>query len=135
MAEDNWLWHMYDTIKGSDWLGDQDAIEYVPDAKPRVVYELEHFGMPFDRNDDGTIYQRPFGGHSANFGEKAVQRACRGGPHRPRDAARLPAQRARAHPVLRRVDGARPDPRRRGRVLGVVALEMESGEVMMLQRR
>ena len=76
MSEDNWLWHMYDTIKGSDWLGDQDAIEYMCRMAPQVVYELEHFGMPFDRNPDGTIYQRPFGGHSANFGEKPVQRAC-----------------------------------------------------------
>ena len=76
MCEDNWLWHMYDTIKGSDWLGDQDAIEYMCRMAPQVVYELEHFGMPFDRNPDGTIYQRPFGGHSANFGEKPVQRAC-----------------------------------------------------------
>ncbi|HKN10482.1 MAG TPA: FAD-dependent oxidoreductase, partial [Pseudomonadota bacterium] len=65
MNEDHWLWHMYDTIKGSDWLGDQDAIEYMCRAAPEVVYELEHFGMPFDRNADGTIYQRPFGGHSA----------------------------------------------------------------------
>ena len=76
MSEDSWLWHMYDTIKGSDWLGDQDAIEYMCRMAPKVVYELEHFGMPFDRNADGTIYQRPFGGHSANFGEKPVQRAC-----------------------------------------------------------
>ena len=60
---DNWHWHMYDTIKGSDWLGDQDAIEYMCKMAPQVVYELEHFGMPFDRNPDGTIYQRPFGGH------------------------------------------------------------------------
>jgi succinate dehydrogenase / fumarate reductase flavoprotein subunit len=76
MGEDTWLWHMYDTIKGSDWLGDQDAIEYMCKAAAEVVYELEHFGMPFDRNADGTIYQRPFGGHMANFGEKPVQRAC-----------------------------------------------------------
>ena len=120
MSEDNWLWHMYDTIKGSDWLGDQDAIEYMCRMAPQVVYELEHFGMPFDRNADGTIYQRPFGGHSANFGEKPVQRALRRRrPHRPRDAAHaLPAQRPRAHAVLRRVDGARPDPRRRRRRAG-----------------
>src|SRR5882762_4905518 len=76
MSEDSWLWHMYDTIKGSDWLGDQDAIEYMCKMAPRVVYELEHFGMPFDRNPDGTIWQRPFGGHSMNFGERPVQRAC-----------------------------------------------------------
>ena len=76
MQEDNWHWHMYDTVKGSDWLGDQDAIEFMTREAPQVVYELEHLGMPFDRNADGTIYQRPFGGHSANYGEKAVPRAC-----------------------------------------------------------
>lgn len=76
MSEDNWHYHFYDTIKGSDWLGDQDAIEFMCREAPKVVYELEHFGMPFDRNPDGTIYQRPFGGHTANYGEKPVQRAC-----------------------------------------------------------
>lgn len=76
MSEDNWHYHFYDTIKGSDWLGDQDAIEFMCREAPNVVYELEHFGMPFDRNADGTIYQRPFGGHTANYGEKPVQRAC-----------------------------------------------------------
>jgi succinate dehydrogenase / fumarate reductase flavoprotein subunit len=76
MSEDNWHYHFYDTIKGSDWLGDQDAIEFMCREAPKVVYELEHFGMPFDRNADGTIYQRPFGGHTANYGEKPVQRAC-----------------------------------------------------------
>ncbi len=64
MSEDNWHFHFYDTVKGSDWLGDQDAIEYMCREAPKVVYELEHFGMPFDRNPDGTIYQRPFGGHT-----------------------------------------------------------------------
>ena len=76
MSEDNWHYHFYDTIKGSDWLGDQDAIEFMCREAPNVVIELEHFGMPFDRNPDGTIYQRPFGGHTANYGEKPVQRAC-----------------------------------------------------------
>ena len=75
MQEDNWHYHFYDTVKGSDWLGDQDAIEFMTREAPKVVYELEHLGMPFDRNEDGTIYQRPFGGHSANYGEKAVPRA------------------------------------------------------------
>ena len=70
MSDDNWHFHFYDTIKGSDWLGDQDAIEYMCREAPKVVYELEHMGMPFDRNADGTIYQRPFGGHTANYGEK-----------------------------------------------------------------
>ncbi len=76
MTEDDWLWHMFDTVKGSDYLGDQDAIEFMCREAPNAVYELEHLGMPFDRNPDGTIYQRPFGGHSANYGEKPVPRAC-----------------------------------------------------------
>src|SRR5574343_577553 len=75
-SEANWHYHSYDTLKGSDWLGDQDAIEFLCREAPKVVYVLEHFGMPFDRNADGTIYQRPFGGHTANYGEKPVQRAC-----------------------------------------------------------
>ena len=76
MAEDNWRWHMYDTVKGSDWLGDQDAIEYMCREAIPAVYELEHFGMPFSRTKEGKIYQRPFGGHMRNFGEAPVQRAC-----------------------------------------------------------
>jgi succinate dehydrogenase / fumarate reductase flavoprotein subunit len=76
MAEDNWRWHMYDTVKGSDWLGDQDAIEYMCREAIPAVHELEHFGVPFSRTDDGRIYQRPFGGHMRNFGEAPVQRAC-----------------------------------------------------------
>jgi succinate dehydrogenase / fumarate reductase flavoprotein subunit len=76
MAEDDWRWHMYDTVKGSDWLGDQDAIEYMCREAIPAVYELEHFGMPFSRTTDGKIYQRPFGGHMRNYGEAPVQRAC-----------------------------------------------------------
>jgi len=76
MAEDHWEWHMYDTVKGADWLGDQDAIEYMcREAVPSIV-ELEHMGVPFSRTDNGKIYQRPFGGHMRNFGEAPVQRAC-----------------------------------------------------------
>ncbi len=74
---DHWQWHMYDTVKGSDWLGDQDAIEYLVREAPHAILELEHSGMPFSRNDDGTIYQRPFGGHMQNMGEgPPVQRTC-----------------------------------------------------------
>ena len=76
MAEDNWKWHMYDTVKGSDWLGDQDAIEYMCREAVPAVHELEHFGVPFSRTPEGKIYQRPFGGHMSNYGEKPVQRAC-----------------------------------------------------------
>ena len=76
MSEDNWKWHMYDTVKGSDWLGDQDAIEYmVRQAVPSVV-ELEHYGLPFSRTPEGKIYQRPFGGHMRNFGETPAQRVA-----------------------------------------------------------
>lgn len=74
---DHWTWHMYDTVKGSDWLGDQDAIEYMVREAPAAVYELEHAGVPFSRNADGTIYQRPFGGHMQNMGDgPPVQRTC-----------------------------------------------------------
>jgi succinate dehydrogenase / fumarate reductase flavoprotein subunit len=76
-SPDHWSWHMYDTVKGSDWLGDQDAIEYMVREAPAAVIELEHAGMPFSRNDNGTIYQRPFGGHMQNMGEgPPVQRTC-----------------------------------------------------------
>ena len=137
MSEDSWLWHMYDTIKGSDWLGDQDAIEYMCKMAPRVVYELEHFGMPFDRNPDGTIWQRPFGGHSMNFGERPVQRACASADRTGHSLLHTLYQRnvrARtqflvewmALDLIRDADGE---------VLGVTALEMETGEVMILQAR
>jgi succinate dehydrogenase / fumarate reductase flavoprotein subunit len=137
MSEDSWLWHMYDTIKGSDWLGDQDAIEYMCRTAPEIVYELEHFGMPFDRNPDGTIWQRPFGGHSMNFGERPVQRACASADRTGHALLHTLYQRntrARtqflvewmALDLVRDVDGE---------VLGVTALEMETGEAMILQAK
>jgi len=76
MGEDDWRWHMYDTVKGSDWLGDQDAIEYLCKNAPAAVYELEHWGVPFSRTEEGKIYQRAFGGMTRNFGEGQVQRTC-----------------------------------------------------------
>jgi len=76
MGEDNWRWHMYDTVKGSDWLGDQDAIEYLCKNAPDAVYELEHWGVPFSRTEEGKIYQRAFGGMSTHFGEGQAQRTC-----------------------------------------------------------
>lgn len=77
MGPDNWQWHMYDTIKGSDWLGDNDAMEYLAREAPAAVYELEHYGVPFSRTEEGKIYQRPFGGHMQNFGDgPPVQRTC-----------------------------------------------------------
>jgi len=76
MGEDDWRWHMYDTVKGSDWLGDQDAIEYLCKEAPRAVVELERYGVPFSRTQDGKIYQRPFGGMTKNYGNGIVQRTC-----------------------------------------------------------
>ncbi len=137
MSEDHWLWHMYDTIKGSDWLGDQDAIEFMCREAPNAVYELEHFGMPFDRNADGTIYQRPFGGHTANFGEKPVQRAC---------AAADRTGHAMLHTLYQRNVAARTQflvewmaldllRNEEGDVLGVTALEMETGDIYVLEAK
>src|ERR1700679_3427972 len=76
MGEDDWRWHMYDTVKGSDWLGDQDAIEYMCRSAPDGVYDLEHWGLPFSRREDGKIYQRPFGGMTTHYGKGIAQRTC-----------------------------------------------------------
>ena len=77
MGPDSWQWHMYDTVKGSDWLGDTDAMEYLAREAPKAVYELDHYGVPFSRTEEGKIYQRPFGGHTTEFGEgPPVQRTC-----------------------------------------------------------
>src|SRR5574337_1871215 len=76
MGEDDWRWHMYDTVKGGDYLGDQDAIEYMTREAVPAVYELEHYGVPFSRTEEGRIYQRPFGGHMTNFGKAPARRAC-----------------------------------------------------------
>ena len=137
MSEDNWHYHFYDTVKGSDWLGDQDAIEFMCREAPKVVYELEHFGMPFDRNPDGTIYQRPFGGHTANYGEKPVQRAC---------AAADRTGHAMLHTLYQQNVKARTNffvewmaldliRDADGDVVGVTALEMETGDVHILEAK
>src|SRR6266568_310496 len=76
MGDDDWRWHMYDTVKGSDWLGDQDAIEYMCRNAPDAVFELEHWGLPFSRREDGKIYQRPFGGMTTHYGKGTAQRTC-----------------------------------------------------------
>jgi succinate dehydrogenase / fumarate reductase flavoprotein subunit len=137
MSEDDWFWHMFDTVKGGDYLGDQDAIEFMCREAPKVVYELEHFGMPFDRNPDGTIYQRPFGGHTANFGEKPVQRACAAADRTGHALLHTLYQRNVASRTHFFVEWQALDLVRNqdGDVLGVVALEMETGDVMMLQAK
>ena len=137
VTEDNWHWHMYDTVKGSDYLGDQDAIEFMCRQASEVVYELEHFGMPFDRLENGKIYQRPFGGQSQNFGGAQATRSC---------AAADRTGHALLHTLYQRnvhantqffvewmgLDLIRDE---QGDVIGVTALEMETGDVVVLQAR
>jgi succinate dehydrogenase / fumarate reductase, flavoprotein subunit len=137
MTEDNWLWHMFDTVKGSDYLGDQDAIEFMCREAPKVVYELEHFGMPFDRNPDGTIYQRPFGGHSANFGEKPVPRACAAADRTGHALLHTLYQRNVASRTQFFVEWMALDLIRNsdGDVVGVIAIEMETGEPMIFESK
>jgi succinate dehydrogenase / fumarate reductase, flavoprotein subunit len=135
MSEDSWEYHFYDTVKGSDWLGDQDAIEYMCREAPKVVYELEHMGMPFDRNPDGTIYQRPFGGHTANYGEKPVQRACAAADRTGHAMLHTLYQANVAAHTTFFVEWMALDLIRneQGDVVGVTALEMETGDVYTLQ--
>jgi len=138
-GEDNWHWHMYDTVKGSDYLGDQDAIEYMCRRAIEVVVELEHMGMPFDRLESGKIYQRPFGGHTQNYGSpKMAMRAC---------AAADRTGHAMLHTLYQQnvrsntqffvewmaLDLIR-DPQD-GAVVGVTALEMETGELVLFQAK
>ncbi|MCB1906258.1 MAG: succinate dehydrogenase flavoprotein subunit, partial [Rhodocyclaceae bacterium] len=136
-TEDNWHWHMYDTVKGSDWLGDQDAIEFMCRKANEVVVELEHYGMPFDRTDDGKIYQRPFGGHSMNYGQAPVMRSCAAADRTGHAMLHALYQRnVRANTqffvewmaldLIRNADGD---------VLGVTALEMETGEISIFHSR
>ncbi|WP_068805591.1 succinate dehydrogenase flavoprotein subunit [Thauera phenolivorans] len=136
-TEDNWHWHMYDTVKGSDWLGDQDAIEFMCKKANEVVIELEHYGMPFDRTDNGKIYQRPFGGHSMNYGQAPVMRSCAAADRTGHAMLHALYQRnVRANTqffvewmaldLIRDADGD---------VVGVTALEMETGEVSIFHAK
>ena len=137
VADDKWLWHMYDTIKGSDYLGDQDAIEYMCKNAAKAIIELEHFGMPFDRLESGKIYQRPFGGMTQNFGESPISRTCAVADRTGHAMLHTLYQRnIRANTqfliewfaldLIRDADGD---------VLGVIALEIETGEVHIIQAK
>lgn len=137
VQEDRWDWHMYDTVKGSDWLGDQDAIEFMTRRAPEAVIELEHMGMPFDRVESGKIYQRPFGGHTAEHGKRAVERACAVADRTGHAMLHtLYQQNVRANTqffvewmaldLIRDSDGD---------VIGVTALEMETGDVYILHAK
>jgi succinate dehydrogenase / fumarate reductase flavoprotein subunit len=138
-TEDNWHWHMYDTVKGSDYLGDQDAIEYMCRRAIEVVVELEHMGMPFDRLDNGKIYQRPFGGHTQNYGSaKMAMRSCAAADRTGHAMLHtLYQQNVRANTQFfvewMALDLIR-DPQD-GAVVGVTALEMETGELFILQAK
>ena len=135
VTPDNWHWHMYDTIKGSDYLGDQDAIEYMCRAASRLVVELEHYGVPFSRMDDGHIYQRPFGGQSQNFGGEQVARTC---------AAADRTGHAILHSLYQQNIRARTHffdeyfvidliLDNEGNALGALALEIETGEPLLIE--
>lgn len=137
VSGDNWLWHMYDTIKGSDYLGDQDAIEFMCKNAAKAIIELEHFGMPFDRLESGKIFQRPFGGMTQNFGEKPISRTC---------AVADRTGHAMLHTLYQRnirantkffVEWFALDLIRdaEGDVLGVIALEIETGDIHILQAK
>jgi succinate dehydrogenase / fumarate reductase flavoprotein subunit len=137
VADDKWLWHMYDTIKGSDYLGDQDAIEFMCKNAAVAIYELEHFGMPFDRLENGKIFQRPFGGMTQNFGESAISRTCAVADRTGHAMLHTLYQRNiqsntqffvewLALDLLKDADGD---------VLGVVALEIETGEVHCIRAK
>jgi succinate dehydrogenase / fumarate reductase flavoprotein subunit len=137
VTPDNWHWHMFDTIKGSDYLGDQDAIEYMCREASQLVYELEHYGVPFSRLDNGKIYQRPFGGQSTEFGKGQAVRACAAADrtgHAMLHALYQQNLRAKTHffdefyaiDLLKDADGY---------VLGVLAVEIETGEPLIIEAR
>ena len=137
VSEDKWIWHMYYTIKGSDYLGDQDAIEFMCKNAAEAIYELEHYGMPFDRNLDGKIYQRAFGGMTKNFGETSISRTC---------AVADRTGHAMLHTLYQRniknktqffiewstLDLIKDDD---DQVLGVIAYEMATGELAIFQAK
>ena len=137
VADDKWLWHMYDTIKGSDYLGDQDAIEFMCKNAAAAIYELEHFGMPFDRLESGKIFQRPFGGMTQNFGEKAISRTCAVADRTGHAMLHTLYQRNvqsntqffvewLALDLLKDADGD---------ILGVIALEIETGQIHCMRAK
>ena len=134
---DNWHWHMYDTIKGGDYLADQDAVEYMCRAAPRTLYELEHYGVPFTRLDDGRVYQRPFGAQSQNFGGAQAARTCPAADRTGHAILHTLYQqniRARTHffDEFFAIDLLRDD---EGYVLGALVLEIESGEPLVIEAK
>lgn len=137
VTPDNWHWHMYDTIKGSDYLGDQDAIEYMCRTAAQLVYELEHYGVPFSRLDNGKIYQRPFGGQSVEFGKSQATRTCAAADRTGHALLHTLYQqnlRAKTHffDEFYAVDLIKDE---EGYILGLLALEIETGEPLLIEAR
>ena len=135
--QDDWRWHMYDTVKGSDYLGDQDSIEYMCKVGPEVVYELEHMGLPFSRTDEGKIYQRPFGGQSKNFGGEQAARTCAAADRTGHALLHTLYQnnlRAKTHffnewyavDLVKNADG---------KIAGAITINIETGELVFLNAR
>ena len=137
VTEDKWIWHMYDTIKGSDYLGDQDAIEYMCKNAADAIYELEHYGMPFDRNSDGKIYQRPFGGMTKNFGESAMSRTCAVADRTGHAMLHTLYQRNVKNNTQFFIEWSTLDliKTKDDEVLGVIAYEMATGELAIFQAK
>src|ERR1044072_4222063 len=131
MGEDDWRFHFYDTVKGSDWLGDQDAIEFMCKEAPGAVIELEHYGVPFSRTDDGRIYQRPFGGMTTHFGKGTAQRTCAAADRTGHAMLHTMYGQALKHSAeffveYFAIDLIMDD---EGRCLGVIALNMDDGSI------
>ncbi len=137
VADDQWIWHMYDTIKGSDYLGDQDAIEFMCKNAAKAIYELEHFGMPFDRLNDGKIFQRPFGGMTQNYGEKSISRTCAVADRTGHSMLHTLYQKNVEAKTQFFIEWFALDLVRNeeGEVLGILALEMETGEVHFIKSK
>jgi len=130
MGEDDWRWHMYDTVKGSDWLGDQDAIEYMCKEAPAAVVELEHYGVPFSRTEEGRIYQRPFGGMTTHFGKGTAQRTCAAADRTGHAMLHSLYQQSLRHKVSFFIEFFALDLiMENGECRGVLALEMATGEL------
>ncbi|MEK9771751.1 MAG: succinate dehydrogenase flavoprotein subunit [Nitrosomonadales bacterium] len=137
VADDKWIWHMYDTIKGSDYLGDQDAIEFMCSNAADAIYELEHYGMPFDRNQDGKIYQRPFGGMTKNFGEESISRTCAVADRTGHAMLHTLYQRNIKNNTQFFIEWSSLDliKNNENEVLGVIAYEMATGELAVFQAK
>ncbi|MBV9318155.1 MAG: FAD-binding protein, partial [Gammaproteobacteria bacterium] len=137
MGEDDWRWHMYDTVKGSDYLGDQNCIEYMCKVGPEVIYELEHMGLPFSRIDNGKIYQRPFGGQSKNFGGEQAARTAAAADRTGHALLHTLYQQNLAENVTVFSEWYAIDlvKSAKGHILGAIVLNMETGDLLFMRAK